>query len=158
LIIKKTFATVSALLGPTLAHREIFLAMKCLIYSWEIKCFQTYQKHEASSNYSFAASSTENDNTFMILQPALDRLPHRFAGKRFSGQFLAIIFQRHTGIRWHRRRQACSLFAVSGDPCGDAVGFSLSKRRRCNGRRQAERAGVTPRIARTFSPADPPSY
>src|SRR5262249_44656125 len=37
---------------------------------------------------------------------------------------------------------------VSGDRRGDAVGFSLSTRRRCNGRRQAERAGVTPRIAR----------
>jgi len=28
---------------------------------------------------------------------------------------------------------------VSGDRCGDAVGFSLSTRRQCNGRRQAER-------------------
>src|SRR5262249_59818006 len=37
---------------------------------------------------------------------------------------------------------------VSGDRCGDAVGFSLSTRRRCNGGRQAERAGVTPRTAR----------
>ena len=45
-------------------------------------------------------------------------------------------------------------FCVSGDRCGDAVGFSLSTRRQCNGRRQAEGAGVTPRIARTstFSP------
>src|SRR5262249_31717549 len=34
--------------------------------------------------------------------------------------------------------------------CGDAVGFSLSTRRRCKGRRQAEKAGVTPRIARTI--------
>src|SRR5262249_1124473 len=39
---------------------------------------------------------------------------------------------------------------VSGDRCGDAVGFSLSTRRRCKGRRQAEKAGVTPRIARTI--------
>src|SRR5215813_3913294 len=31
----------------------------------------------------------------------------------------------------------------------DAVGFSLFTRRRCNGRRRAERAGVTPRIARS---------
>src|SRR5262245_24360854 len=30
-------------------------------------------------------------------------------------------------------------FCVSGDRCGDAVGFSLSTRRQCNGRRQAER-------------------
>src|SRR2546430_4709649 len=28
---------------------------------------------------------------------------------------------------------------VSGDRCGDAIGFSLSTRRQCNGRRQAER-------------------
>jgi hypothetical protein len=40
--------------------------------------------------------------------------------------------------------------SVSGDRCGDAVGISLSVRRRCNGRRHAERAGVTPRIARTI--------
>jgi hypothetical protein len=31
----------------------------------------------------------------------------------------------------------------------DAVVFSLSTRRRCNGRRRAERVGVTPRIARS---------
>src|SRR5262249_60440249 len=31
-----------------------------------------------------------------------------------------------------------------------AVGFALSTRRRSKGRRQAERAGVTPRIARTI--------
>jgi hypothetical protein len=40
--------------------------------------------------------------------------------------------------------------SVSGDRCGDAVGIFLSVRRRCNGRRHAERAGVTPRIARTI--------
>ena len=40
---------------------------------------------------------------------------------------------------------------VSGDRRGDAVGFSLCTRRRCKGRRQAERAGVTPRIARSIS-------
>src|SRR5262249_2076565 len=40
--------------------------------------------------------------------------------------------------------------SVSGDRCGDAVGFSLSKRRRGKGRRQAEKAGLTPRIARTI--------
>src|SRR5690348_4611719 len=43
------------------------------------------------------------------------------------------------------------VFRVSGDRRGDAVGSSLSTRRRCNGRRRAERAGVTPRIARIFS-------
>src|SRR5215831_4860097 len=50
-----------------------------------------------------------------------------------------------------RRRRPSGLWSicVSGDRCGDAVGFSLSTRRQCNGRRQAERAGVTPRIART---------
>ena len=41
-------------------------------------------------------------------------------------------------------------FCVSGDRCGDAVGFSLSTRRQCNGRRQAERIG---RKSRQFLPA-----
>src|SRR6266545_1166556 len=40
--------------------------------------------------------------------------------------------------------------SVSGDRRGDAVGSSLSTRRRSKGRRRAERAGVTPRIARTI--------
>src|SRR6516165_12036324 len=48
----------------------------------------------------------------------------------------------------HGRRKA-RFNRVSGDRRGDAVGFPLSARRRCNGRRQAERAGVTPRIARS---------
>ena len=43
--------------------------------------------------------------------------------------------------------------SVTGDRCGDAGGFPLSARRRCNGRRQAEKAGVTPRIARSCSSA-----
>jgi hypothetical protein len=43
--------------------------------------------------------------------------------------------------------------SVAGDRCGDAGGFPLSARQRCNGRRQAERAGVTPRIARFCSSA-----
>src|SRR6516165_11624252 len=47
----------------------------------------------------------------------------------------------------HGRRKA-RFNRVSGDRRGDAVGFPLSTRRRCKGRRQAERAGVTPRIAR----------
>ena len=40
-----------------------------------------------------------------------------------------------------RRRRPSGLWSicVSGDRCGDAVGFSLSTRRQCNGRRQAER-------------------
>src|SRR6516165_6439821 len=33
----------------------------------------------------------------------------------------------------------CGQSAFRGDRCGDAVGFSLSTRRQCNGRRQAER-------------------
>src|SRR5262245_49644734 len=38
-----------------------------------------------------------------------------------------------------RRRRPSGLWSicVSGDRCGDAVGFSLSTRRQCNGRRQA---------------------
>src|SRR5262249_25057902 len=40
-----------------------------------------------------------------------------------------------------RRRRPSGLWSicVSGDRCGDAVGFSLSTRRQCNGRRKAER-------------------
>ena len=40
-----------------------------------------------------------------------------------------------------RRRRPSGLWSicVSGDCCGDAVGFSLSTRRQCNGHRQAER-------------------
>src|SRR6516164_404792 len=49
--------------------------------------------------------------------------------------------------RSHRRNSRPTCSRVSGDRCGDTVGFSLSERRRCKGRRQAERAGVTPRIA-----------
>src|SRR5262249_19304540 len=47
-------------------------------------------------------------------------------------------------------RPAVTWYQSAGDRCGDAVGFSLSTRRRCKGRRQAERTGVTPRIARTI--------
>jgi hypothetical protein len=40
-----------------------------------------------------------------------------------------------------RRRSPSGLWSicVSGDRCGDAVGFSVSTRRQCNGRGQAER-------------------
>jgi hypothetical protein len=40
-----------------------------------------------------------------------------------------------------RRRRPSGLWSICvlGDRCGDAVGFSLSTRRQCNGRRQAER-------------------
>jgi hypothetical protein len=41
--------------------------------------------------------------------------------------------------RSHRRNSRPTCSRVSGDRCGDAVGFSLSTRRQCNGRRQAER-------------------
>src|SRR5262245_58109989 len=53
--------------------------------------------------------------------------------------------------RSHRRNSRPTCSRVSGDRCGDTVGFSLSERRRCKGRRQAETAGVTPRIARSIS-------
>ena len=46
--------------------------------------------------------------------------------------------------RSHRRNSRLTCLRVSGDRCGDAVGFSLSERRRCKGRRRAERAGVIP--------------
>jgi hypothetical protein len=42
------------------------------------------------------------------------------------------------------------LVRVSGDRCSDAVGFSLSTRRRCKWRRQAKRAGVMPRRPTIF--------
>jgi hypothetical protein len=45
----------------------------------------------------------------------------------------------------------CGSICVSGDRCSDAAGFSLSTRRQCNGRRQAEKAGVTLHIARPLS-------
>ena len=54
-----------------------------------------------------------------------------------------------------RRNSRLTCLRVSGDRCGDAVGFSLSERRRCKGRRRAERAGVTPRIARSISNVHP---
>src|SRR5262249_16945989 len=40
-----------------------------------------------------------------------------------------------------RRRRPSGLWSIciSGDRCGDAVGFSVSTRRQCYGRRQAER-------------------
>ena len=59
------------------------------------------------------------------------------------------ILQRKKRGRQGKAPSRCTHFRVSGDRCGDAVGFSLSTRRRCNGRRRAERAGVTPRIARS---------
>src|SRR5262245_7865511 len=42
---------------------------------------------------------------------------------------------------------------VTGDCCGDAVGFATLRKAAMQGRRQAERAGVTPRIARSTSKA-----
>jgi hypothetical protein len=57
--------------------------------------------------------------------------------------------------RSHRRNSRLTCLRVSDDRCGDAVGFSLSERRRCKGRRRAERAGVKPRIARSISNVHP---
>jgi hypothetical protein len=42
---------------------------------------------------------------------------------------------------------------VTGDCCGDAVGFATLRKAAMQGRRQAARAGVTPRIARSTSKA-----
>jgi hypothetical protein len=44
-----------------------------------------------------------------------------------------------SALKEGKSKNESNVTGVSDDRCGDAVGFSLSKRRRCKGRRQAER-------------------